>query len=94
MTLLMTEQDPHAAANILIADDQPDVLKALRLLCKPDRYRVQTAASPTAVIDAVSKTDFDLVLMDLNYARGHGTLGIASGQLPGQGGAAPTAVSF
>ena len=71
MTLLMTEQDPHAAANILIADDQPDVLKALRLLCKPDRYRVQTAASPTAVIDAVSKTDFDLVLMDLNYARGN-----------------------
>ena len=67
----MTEQDLHTAANVLIADDQPDVLKALRLLCKPEGYKVQTAASPAGVVDALSKTEFDLVLIDLNYARGH-----------------------
>ncbi|MBL7184895.1 MAG: sigma-54-dependent Fis family transcriptional regulator [Phycisphaerae bacterium] len=67
----MTEQDLHTAAKVLIADDQPDVLQALCLLCKPEGYQVQTAASPDAVVEAVSKADFDLVLIDLNYARGH-----------------------
>jgi len=67
----MTEQNAHTAAKILIADDQPDVLKALRFLCKPEGYQVQTAASPAEVVEALSKAEFDLVLIDLNYARGH-----------------------
>jgi DNA-binding NtrC family response regulator len=67
----MAEKDLHAAANILIADDQPDVLKALCLLCKHEGYQVQTATSPAGVIETVSKAEFDVVLIDLNYARGH-----------------------
>jgi phosphoserine phosphatase RsbU/P len=53
----------------LIADDQPDVLVALRLLLKGAGYQTESANSPKAVIDAIRKRDFDVVLMDLNYAR-------------------------
>lgn len=53
----------------LIADDQPDVLAALRLLLKGAGYQTEAATSPSAVIDAIKHNKFDLVLMDLNYAR-------------------------
>ncbi|HEX2059287.1 MAG TPA: sigma-54 dependent transcriptional regulator [Thermoanaerobaculia bacterium] len=54
---------------ILVADDQPDILEALRLLLKPEGYDVETATSPGAVIRAVGARQFDLVLIDLNYTR-------------------------
>jgi len=53
----------------LIADDQPDVLTALRLLLKGAGYQIEAANSPKAVLDAIKERDFDVVLMDLNYAR-------------------------
>src|SRR5688572_25864531 len=54
---------------ILIADDQPDVLEALRLLLKPEGYEIETASSPGAVIRAVGARELDLLLVDLNYTR-------------------------
>ncbi len=54
---------------ILIADDQPDVLEALRLLLKGEGYKIETVTSPADVLPALEATDFDLLLMDLNYAR-------------------------
>ena len=57
------------ASRILVADDQPDVLEALRLLLKAEGFETQTASSPAGVLHAVEKGDFDLVLMDLNYTR-------------------------
>ena len=54
---------------ILIADDQPDVLMALRLLLKSEGFETESAASPAGVLSAVENRDFDAVLMDLNYAR-------------------------
>src|SRR5437868_13822152 len=53
----------------LIADDQPDVLAALRLLLKGAGYQTEAATSPAAVLEAIKRNSFDLVLMDLNYAR-------------------------
>lgn len=53
----------------LIADDQPDVLAALRLLLKGAGYQTESADSPKAIIEAIRKGDFDVVLMDLNYTR-------------------------
>ena len=53
----------------LIADDQPDVLVALRLLLKGAGYQTEAVDSPTAVLEAIKHHRFDLVLMDLNYAR-------------------------
>ena len=55
---------------ILIADDQADVLKALRLLLKPEGYTLDTASSATEIEQAVSHHAYDAVLMDMNYVRG------------------------
>jgi DNA-binding NtrC family response regulator len=61
---------PNAEAPcILIADDQPDVCEALRLLIKGEGYLCQTVSSPTAALQAMGSRDFDLALIDLNYAR-------------------------
>ena len=61
---------PHATAQrILIADDQPDVIEALRLLLKSEGYTTESAKSPAAVIKAIESHDYAMVLMDLNYAR-------------------------
>jgi sigma-B regulation protein RsbU (phosphoserine phosphatase) len=54
---------------ILIADDQPDVCAALRLLLKSEGFETETVSSPDAVLTAVAARDYDLVLMDLNYTR-------------------------
>ena len=54
---------------ILVADDQPDVIEALRLLLKGEGFRTETARSPAEVVDAVEHRDFDAALLDLNYAR-------------------------
>jgi DNA-binding NtrC family response regulator len=54
---------------ILIADDQPAVLEALRFLVKGEGYQAEAVNSPPAAIDAVESRDFDAVLMDLNYTR-------------------------
>ncbi len=56
-------------SKILIADDQPDVLQALRLLLKGEGFLIETASSPEDIMELVSARDFDAVLMDLNYAR-------------------------
>ena len=60
---------PDSPSRILIADDQPDVLEALRLLLKTEGYQIETVKSPAAVLKAVEVRDFAVVLMDLNYAR-------------------------
>jgi len=57
------------APRTLIADDQPDVLEALRLLLKGEGYQTEGVSTPNDVIEALKSHDFDLLLMDLNYAR-------------------------
>jgi len=57
------------APRTLIADDQPDVLEALRLLLKSEGYQTEAVTTPSDVIEALKAHDFDLLLMDLNYAR-------------------------
>ena len=58
-----------SAPRILIADDQADVLEALRLLLKGEHYQIESATSPKGIISALETRDFDVVLMDLNYTR-------------------------
>ncbi len=55
--------------SILIADDQPDVLEALRFLMKGEGYQAESVTSPAAVLDALERREFDAVVMDLNYTR-------------------------
>jgi len=54
---------------ILIADDQADVLAALSLLLKGERFQIERTSSPDGVLRAIESQDFDVVLIDLNYAR-------------------------
>ena len=54
---------------ILIADDQKDVLDALQLLLKGRGYVLETVSTPADLLAALAQREFDLLLMDLNYAR-------------------------
>jgi DNA-binding NtrC family response regulator len=58
-----------AASRILIADDRPDVLEALRLLLKPEGFITEQANSPGAVLDLLENREFDCAIIDLNYTR-------------------------
>jgi len=59
----------EGTGRILIADDQKDILEALRLLLKGEGFATATVTSPAAVLEAVEEGDFDCLLMDLNYTR-------------------------
>ena len=52
---------------ILVADDQPDLIDALRLLLKREDIHVDSVGSPEAALSAIAAGSFDLLLMDLNY---------------------------
>ena len=57
------------APRVLVADDQKDILEALKLLLKTEGFEVETAASPRAVLAALEARDFDALLVDMNYTR-------------------------
>jgi len=69
MSATLSSPVTTSAARILIADDQPDVIEALRLLIKPEGFQIDTADSPGAVMRAIERREYDVILMDLNYAR-------------------------
>lgn len=60
---------PTSKPRVLIADDQPDVAEALRFLFKGEGWHSEMVHSPRATIEAVTSTEFDLVIADLNYQR-------------------------
>jgi DNA-binding NtrC family response regulator len=57
------------SARVLVADDDRDVLAALRLLLRAEGFDLETVTSPAAVVTAIEGADFDAALIDLNYAR-------------------------
>ncbi len=59
----------NRSPRVLIADDQQDVLQALRLLLKGEGFELETATSPAGILSSLGSSEFDAVLMDLNYAR-------------------------
>jgi DNA-binding NtrC family response regulator len=60
--------DP-VTVRVLVADDQADVLNALRLLLSDEGYDVIEARSPSEALERIEATDVDLALVDLNYTR-------------------------
>lgn len=69
VTSVRAPTSPAAAPQVLIADDQSDILEALRILLKSEGYDLELVSSPAALLEALSRRSFDLLLMDLNYAR-------------------------
>jgi DNA-binding NtrC family response regulator len=56
-------------ARVLIADDQPDVLEALRILLKGAGHQTDAVTSLKGIFTALEKRDYALLMMDLNYTR-------------------------
>ena len=54
-------------ASILIIDDDPDVLTAVRLLLKTEVKDVVTEKTPENIRWHLSKDDFDIILLDMNF---------------------------
>jgi DNA-binding NtrC family response regulator len=69
MPVLPTPPTSSPPPSVLVADDQPDVLEALRLLLKGEGFDVETASSSAGVLAALERRDYDALLMDMNYAR-------------------------
>jgi DNA-binding NtrC family response regulator len=65
----MSPTEIRSRPHVLVADDQTDVLEALRLLLKTHGYDTDTASSPAAVLSALEKRDYDALLLDMNYTR-------------------------
>lgn len=59
----------ESACRLLIADDQPHILEALRLLLKPEGYQLEMVRTPALALVALTNGNFDGVLIDLNYTR-------------------------
>ncbi len=55
-------------ANILIVDDDPDVLNALRLLLKPMVKSVTIEKNPNNISNILSHHPIDLVVLDMNFS--------------------------
>ena len=56
--------DPPMQPRILVADDQADILSALKLLLKREGFEVATASSPAGVQDIVAREHVDAVVSD------------------------------
>lgn len=60
---------PPETLRILVADDHPDVLEALRLLLKDAGHKAEMVHTPQMLLQAAASNSFDLILMDMNYTR-------------------------
>jgi len=65
----MTDHRSTDAPRVIVADDQQDVLTALRLLLKNEGMQVTTVSSPAGLLEAVRSESFDAAIVDLNYTR-------------------------
>ena len=66
---LAASVSPSRPVRVLVCDDQPDVLEAMRLLLKGEGFQAITVDSPKALLHAAQAEAFDLILADLNYTR-------------------------
>lgn len=69
MTPRKNAVEKYPVTKILIADDQRDVLEALRILLKGEGYQTEATSSLPGIFNALEKREYALLLMDLNYAR-------------------------
>ena len=60
---------PATPPRVLVAEDQPDVVEAIRMVLKTEGFQTEAVASPQAALVALESQHFELLLMDLNYSR-------------------------
>src|SRR5882724_1101548 len=54
---------------VLVADDQPSILEAVKMLLRSEGFDVDTVPSPDVVLESITLREYDVLLLDLNYAR-------------------------
>lgn len=52
-----------------MADDQAHILEAVELLLRPQGIQVDCVRSPQLLMEALAQSDYDVLLIDLNYTR-------------------------
>jgi DNA-binding NtrC family response regulator len=65
----MAEPRKNERIRVLVADDQPHILEAVELLLEPQGIHVDCVRSPQLLLEAVGQSDYDVLLIDLNYTR-------------------------
>ena len=65
----MTDSRKQPKIRVLVADDQPHILEAVELLLQPQGIQVECVRSPQLALEALGQTDYDVLLIDLNYTR-------------------------
>jgi len=60
----------RGGARILIAEDDPDVLRAARIALSPDAEHVETVSTVDALDEVLAAASFDVVLLDMNFVSG------------------------
>jgi DNA-binding NtrC family response regulator len=65
----MTEARKQERIRVLVADDQPHILEAVELLLQPQGIQVDCVRSPQLLLEALGQSDYDVLLIDLNYTR-------------------------
>jgi DNA-binding NtrC family response regulator len=69
MTKDVRQVEKEKPCKLLVADDQPHILEAIRLLLKPEGYDLELVKTPALALEALSHESFDGALVDLNYTR-------------------------
>src|SRR3954466_2552324 len=65
----MPEPRKKERIRVLVADDQPHILEAVELLLSPQGIHVECVRSPQLLLEALGQSDYDVLLIDLNYTR-------------------------
>jgi DNA-binding NtrC family response regulator len=65
----MVDSRKQPKIRVLVADDQPHILEAVELLLAPQGFHVECVRSPQLLLEALSQSDYDVLLIDLNYTR-------------------------
>jgi DNA-binding NtrC family response regulator len=65
----MTDNRKQDKIRVLVADDQPHILEAVDLLLQPQGMQVECVRSPQLVLEALGQSEYDVLLIDLNYTR-------------------------
>ena len=65
----MADPRKNERIRVLVADDQPHILEAVELLLEPQGIHVDCVRSPQLLLEALGQSDYDVLLIDLNYAR-------------------------
>jgi len=65
----MADPRKNDKIRVLVADDQPHILEAVELLLEPQGIHVDCARSPQLLLEALGQSDYDVLLIDLNYTR-------------------------